>query len=99
MKKGVPVSPGIAVARAYCIDHVLARREPYHLDTAALSAEITRFDEATAAAARELDGLIAKVARQIGEDEAAIFRAHRLLLRDPSLSAKVKAAIRDRHID
>ena len=27
MKKGVPVSPGIAVARAYCVDEVLARRE------------------------------------------------------------------------
>ena len=31
MKKGVPVSPGIAVARAYCVDEVLARREPYKL--------------------------------------------------------------------
>src|SRR5579872_4683585 len=99
MKKGVPVSPGIAVARAYCIDHALARHEPYHLSTASLSDEVSRFDEACAAATRDLDALIAKVARQIGEDEAAIFRAHRLLLRDPTLSAKVKATIRDKQID
>jgi phosphoenolpyruvate-protein phosphotransferase (PTS system enzyme I) len=99
MKKGVPVSPGIAVARAYCIDHALARHEPYHLDTAALSAEVSRYDEACAAAAHDLDLLIAKVAKQIGEEEAAIFRAHRLLLRDPSLSTKVKANIRDKQID
>src|SRR5438093_987297 len=99
MKKGVPVSPGIAVARAYCVDHALARHEPYHLDTASLSAEVSRFDEACAAAARELDLIIAKVARQVGEEESAIFRAHRLLLRDPSLSTKVKANIRDKHID
>jgi phosphoenolpyruvate-protein phosphotransferase len=99
MKKGVPVSPGIAVARAYCIDHVLARREPYHLESAALSAEVSRFDDACAAAVRELDALSATVARQIGEDEAAIFRAHRVLLRDPSLGAKVKAVIREKEID
>jgi phosphotransferase system enzyme I (PtsI) len=99
MKKGVPVSPGIAVARAYCVDHGSARREPYHLESAAVAAEVQRFDEATAAAARDLDAIIAKVARQVGEDEAAIFCAHRLLLRDPSLGAKVKALIRDRQID
>jgi phosphoenolpyruvate-protein phosphotransferase len=99
MKKGVPVSPGIAVARAYCVDPVLARHAPYHLESAAVTAELRRFDEATAAAARDLDAISAKVARQIGEDEAAIFRAHRLLLRDPSLSAKVKALIRDKQID
>src|SRR5262249_2859827 len=99
MKKGVPVSPGIAVARAYCVDHGSARREPYHLESAAVAAEVQRFDEATAAAARDLDAIIAKVARQVGEDEAAIFRAHRLLLRDPSLGGKVKALIRDKQID
>src|SRR4051812_10016329 len=30
MKKGVPVSPGVAVAHAFCVDQVLARHEPYH---------------------------------------------------------------------
>ena len=35
MLKGVPVSPGVAVARAYCVDEVLARREPHHLDASA----------------------------------------------------------------
>src|SRR5829696_5237282 len=32
MKKGVPVSPGVAVAYAFCVDQVLARHEPYHID-------------------------------------------------------------------
>src|SRR5947209_20400300 len=99
MKKGVPVSPGIAVARAYCVDEVLARREPYKLEAAALSDEISRFDSACAAAARELDAIVARVSEQVGEEEAAIFRAHRLLLRDPALIGKVKSAILDRHVD
>src|SRR3954447_7638876 len=99
MRKGVPVSPGVAVARAYCVDEVLARREPNKLDVAALSDEISRFDSACAAAAQELDAIVTRVNQQIGEEEAAIFRAHRLLLRDPALVGKVKSAILDRHVD
>src|SRR5439155_3240544 len=97
--KGVPVSPGVAVARAYCVDEVLARREPSKLDVSAVSGELARFDAACAAAARDLDAIVARVSQQVGEQEAAIFQAHRLLLRDPALIAKVKAAILDRHLD
>jgi phosphoenolpyruvate-protein phosphotransferase (PTS system enzyme I) len=99
MRKGVPVSPGVAVAHAYCVDQVLAPHEPYHLDANALTGEAARFDRACAAVARELDDTIARVSRQIGEDEAAIFRAHRQLVRDPTLAAKVKTAIQERRVD
>jgi phosphotransferase system enzyme I (PtsI) len=99
MKKGVPVSPGVAVARAYCVDEVLARREPLKLDEAALSGELTRFDRACAAATEELDAIVARVSQQLGEEEAAIFRAHRLLLRDPAFLGKVKTIILHRHVD
>lgn len=99
MKKGVPVSPGVAVARAYCVDEVLARREPLQLDETALSGEISRFDRACAGAAEELDAIVARVSQQLGEDEASIFRAHRLLLRDPAFVGKVKSIIHKRHVD
>jgi phosphoenolpyruvate-protein phosphotransferase len=99
MRKGVPVSPGIAVAKAYCIDEVFARRETYKADDVALSQEVVRFDKACAAAVQELDTIIARVTRQLGEEEAAIFRSHRLLVRDPALVGKVKSAILNRHLD
>jgi phosphotransferase system enzyme I (PtsI) len=99
MKKGVPISPGVAVARAYCVDQVLARREPNHVDTAALSEEVNRFDAATTAAAEELDAIISRVSQQVGDEEAAIFRAHRALLRDPNLHTKVKSAILSKQVD
>src|SRR5262245_35585326 len=93
MMKGVPVSPGVAIARAFRIDEVLARHDPTILDAAALSSESTRFENACAAAAAELDVIIARVSQQVGEQEAAIFRAHRSLLRDPALIGKVTARI------
>ncbi|MGH7170361.1 MAG: phosphoenolpyruvate--protein phosphotransferase, partial [Gemmataceae bacterium] len=57
------------------------------------------FERACAAVARELDASIERVSQQVGEDEAAIFRAHRLLLRDPTLSTRVKTAVLERKID
>src|SRR5580765_1547142 len=99
MRKGVPISPVVAVAPADCVDQVLARREPQQLDEGLLSAEVTRFTAAVRAAAEELDAIVARVTQQLGEEEAAIFRAHRLLLRDPNLIGKVKTVILTRHVD
>jgi phosphoenolpyruvate-protein phosphotransferase len=99
MKKGVPVSPGVVVAHAHCVDEVITSHEPYILDDASLSAEVSRFERACAAAARELDENVARVSQQIGEEEAAIFRAHRQLLRDPTLHSKVTALICERRLD
>ena len=47
----------------------------------------------------ELDGIVERVGKQVGEQEAAIFRAHRLLLRDPALVGKVTARILKGHMD
>ena len=99
MLRGIPVSPGIAVAPAYCVDEVLAPQDPQQLDAAALSAEVRRFEDACHAAAKELDEIVQRVSAQLGEGEAAIFRAHRLLLRDPALIGKVRSAILTRSVD
>jgi len=99
MKRGLPISPGVAVARAFCMDNGLLRHEVFSLDAASVSGEVSRFDRACAAVARELDASIERISQQVGEEEAAIFRAHRLLLRDPTLVTRVKTAILERKID
>src|SRR5262245_36356490 len=99
MLRGIPVSPGIAVARAYCVDEALARREPHTVAAAEVAREIGRLDHALQASCQELDTIVARVSKQVGEDEAAIFRGHRLLLRDPALVGKVKDAILDHQVD
>ncbi len=99
MLKGIAVSPGIAVARAYCVDSVLVQREPQYLNAAAISDEIARFDAACHTASEEMDAVITRVGQQLGADEAEIFRGHRLLLRDPALVGKVKSSILQRQVD
>ncbi len=73
MNKGVPISPGVAVARAYCVENLLVRHKPTPIDVAALSGELARFDQACAAAGKELDLFIQRVAKEVGDDQAAIF--------------------------
>jgi phosphoenolpyruvate-protein phosphotransferase len=94
MIKGVSVSPGVAIARVYRLDEAMADQNPTVLDPAAAPAEVSRLENAVAAVAAELGTVIERVAREVGEDEAAIFRAHRTLLRDPALIGKVTSAIR-----
>jgi phosphoenolpyruvate-protein phosphotransferase len=99
VKKGVPISPGIAVARAYCVDEVLARQEPQQLTASGAADEIAHFENAVNATSAQLDTIITRVTQQLGEHEAAIFQAHRILLRDPALIGKVKTTIIKRQID
>jgi phosphotransferase system enzyme I (PtsI) len=99
MIRGLPISPGVTVAHAFCLDHGLLPKESLSLDAASLSGEVGRFDRACAAVARDLDDAVERVGKQIGEEEAAIFRTHRMLLRDPTLSTRVKSAILERKID
>ncbi len=99
MRKGVPISPGIAVAQAFRMDEAYTRKVQGPLQPEEIAAEIERFEDACNAVAQELDGIIARVSNEIGEDAAAIFRSHRVLLRDPGLSDKVKTEIRVHGVD
>jgi phosphoenolpyruvate-protein phosphotransferase len=66
---------------------------------AELPAEVKRFTDACTAAAQELEGVIARVGKEVGKEGAAIFRAHRAFTKDPSLIAKVKSVILSRGVD
>jgi phosphoenolpyruvate-protein phosphotransferase (PTS system enzyme I) len=99
MRKGVPISPGVAVARAYCVDHSDAPAQAHPITTEDISGEVGRFMAACAAAAEEIDTLVARVSREVGEDEAAMLRGQRMLIRDPALINKVRSIIVNRKVD
>jgi phosphotransferase system enzyme I (PtsI) len=99
MRKGLPISPGIAVARAFRMDESAARHAGGAMRPEDVEAEVARFEEALNSVAEELDGIITRVGKEVGEGAAAIFRSHRVLLRDPGLAEKVKGTIRVRKTD
>lgn len=88
---GVPISSGIAVGPLFRF-----RTAPLEIPThpcedsaaawARLNAAIELVDQAIGLRRRQ-------IAAQLGEDKAAIFDAHRLILHDPALSADVRKRI------
>jgi phosphoenolpyruvate-protein phosphotransferase len=86
---GVAASPGIALGPAFVYhptDLVIRRQRA---DDPA--AEWTRYQAAAAEAEQELTALREKAAAEVGAAEAAIFDAHRMILRDPDLEDELRA--------
>ena len=99
MRLGRPLAPGVAVARAYCLDQGPVHGPARQLDPTETPDEIRRFESACAAAAQELDARIARATERSDQQDTDILHTHRLLLADPVLVEKVKSAIRDRRLD
>jgi phosphoenolpyruvate-protein phosphotransferase (PTS system enzyme I) len=93
MRKGIPVSPGVAVGTAFCIHEIFVNPDTKRLEAHEINAELTNFEAAREKAATELRALQHKVEQQVGHDEAAIFGVHESILRDASFSSKVRGWI------
>lgn len=93
MRKGIGVSPGVAVGTAYCIHEVFVRPQTRPLEAAEVAGELRRFEKAVKKSLADLRALAQKVASQVGKEPAAVFRAHQAILRDPAFTTKMRQAI------
>jgi phosphoenolpyruvate-protein phosphotransferase (PTS system enzyme I) len=89
MRKGIPVSPGVAVGTAYCIHEIFVHPEKTRVD----EAELAKYEAARDETAADLQALQDKVAAQVGEREAAIFAMHSSILRDTAFTHRVRSWI------
>ena len=89
--EGIPASPGVAVGPAALyrprLPEVIARRadDP--------PAEWQRLQRAIEEAREEIDALHRRALAQVGQNEAAIFEAHRLYLEDPIILEATRARV------
>jgi phosphoenolpyruvate-protein phosphotransferase len=90
MRKGLAVSPGVAVGTAYCIHEIFVSPGGESLAEDEVQAELVRYEQALEKTAEDLRALYQKVATQVGRDEAAIFLTHESILHDPAFTAKVR---------
>ena len=90
MRKGIAVSPGVAVGKAYCIDEIFVGQDTPLLNESEVLAELARYERAVEQTAADLRALYQKVVTQVGPKEAAIFLAHETILRDPVFNAKMR---------
>ncbi len=89
IKKGIPVSPGVAICPAVVLDaedlHVPRRQVPRK----SLRSQHQRLDEALKHARAEIDQLRDQVERDLGHETAAIFGFHLGMLSDKHLLDQV----------
>lgn len=88
---GVAASPGIAIAPAFLYrpaELAVQRRTADDPD-----AEWARYQSAAQQALAQVAALRQKTAVEVGEDEAAIFDAHEMILRDPDLDDELRAEL------
>jgi phosphotransferase system enzyme I (PtsI) len=91
---GMGVSQGIAIGRAVCISTRLSEIYRFTLDESAVEAEIERFRSALQHAQSELQRIRCRANEHLGNELAAIFDAHVLLLSDRSFIERIEDRIR-----
>src|SRR5205823_11963000 len=97
IKRGIPVSAGVAIGPALVLDTEFYRIPRRTVDPAQAEAEVARLHQALRAAAEGVRGQEQAIQDRLGRQYAAIFEAHALLLEDPTLVGGIEALIRDRH--
>lgn len=96
---GKGVSGGVAIGRAVSITNRIAEVYRFPLEPHAVDAEIERFEEAVRLTEQETQRIQAKADGDLGEEMAAIFDAHLLMLRDDSFTGRISKEIRHEHIN
>ena len=98
MRHGIPVSPGVAVGTAYCLDEVFVHPERERLEHREISAELAGYETACDETDKDLRALRRKVTRQVGHSEGAIFAVHESILRDSAFRNKIRTWIIDERL-
>src|SRR5438876_1219911 len=95
IKRGIPVSPGVAIGPALVLDTEGIRIPRRFLGDGPVEGEVARLRQALAAAATEARDNQLAVNDKVGKQYGAIFAAHALLIEDPALLRELEGLIRD----
>jgi phosphoenolpyruvate-protein phosphotransferase (PTS system enzyme I) len=95
--KGVAASNGIAIAKAYRLVEPNLSFDKKSIENTA--EEVTRFQQALSTSVSELEAIRDKAREDLGEDKAAIFEAHLLVLSDPELITPIEDKINNDQVN
>lgn len=96
--KGIPVAPGVVVARAFVLEDTLERISPEHVEESGVERELDRLDVAFKKAQRDIQADRDRAEARLGPEPAKIFDFHLALIRDPSITNPIRTRIRADHM-
>jgi len=97
IKRGIPVSPGVAIGPALVLDTEGYRIPQRFIDPKAVPEEMQRLRRALSAAAAEAEANQRAVTEKLGAHYGAIFGAHALLVEDATLARELESLIEHQH--
>lgn len=89
--KGIPVSNGIAIAKAYCLSEPELSFKKIEIQD--VNHEKIRFHQAVLKAKTELEEIHNKAKLKLGDEKATIFQAHLFVLEDPEMLRMIENRI------
>jgi len=95
IKRGIPVSPGVAIGSALVLDTELFRIPHRSIEDHSVEEEVARLREALAAAAAEARQHQQAISEKLGRQYGAIFGAHALMIEDATLAGEIEGLIRE----
>lgn len=93
MRRGIAVSPGVAIGKAYVIHEIFVNPDTKRLEDSEITAELAAYETARDRATADLRALERKVETQVGHEEASIFTVHQSILRDGAFTNKIRSWI------
>ncbi|NTV52019.1 MAG: phosphoenolpyruvate--protein phosphotransferase [Candidatus Firestonebacteria bacterium] len=94
MHRGLPAAPGIAIGKVFLLGQTGEHVHRLKIAETLLDKEMTRLDFAAAATSQEIEIIKQKVAKEVGQKEAAIFNAYLHILEDPLLIQATKDMVK-----
>jgi len=98
IKKGIGVSPGVAVAHAVVVDTEEFDIPQRHVPVNRAQAELARLQKAVTVSKQEILDLRERTAERLGKETASIFDFHMGLLNDEALQGKFREMILGGHV-
>lgn len=96
MTSGILVSPGMAFGNALLLkeDPILINSKK--IDSEKIDHEIERFKTGREKSSKQLNAIMIKASETLGEEKAAIFEGHIMLLEDEDLEQEIESRIRSK---
>ncbi len=91
--EGIPVSPGVAIGKAFVLAGEAVKFRSKHVAAAEVKNELSRLDEALKKTRSEIKKMRKDALLRVGNQNAEIFETHDMILADPVLLQETKTAI------
>ena len=99
MISGIPASPGIVFGKALVLKEEKIVLDMQKIKDSQVEEEIARFYSGREAAVEQLNSIKERAYQSLGEEKAAIFEGHLMILEDEELEEEIIDYIRSNHVN